>query len=421
MNRARLNRDYAKPFHVQQKVVKTMTIQNNLRLDYLDAVRSFALLLGIVFHTALSYMPMYIGWAVMDVSTSDVVPGFVLVSHSFRLALFFLIAGYFSHMTMHKNGIKPFIQSRLMRIGLPLLVGWFVLKPLLVSGWVMGAESMRGEVNIMNGLVTGISSLAELPQGLLIGSHLWFLYYLLLISVGVMVLRFLLCLHTPTKVYLTDLVDRIIEWTSRSSWMILIVALPTASALWFMQHWGVDTPDKSLVPDIPVFILYGGLFAFGWLLHRNTSLIDSIANLSWSKILLCIASVAGAIYLSSFEANFGHPKYSFYKAAFMLSYAIMMWSLISLSIGLCKKWFSRPNRMVQYVSDASYWLYLVHLPIVIWLQIAFAELPFYWLFKLIAIFVITIGISLLIYDLLVRSTFIGAVLNGKRKPRILFS
>lgn len=395
-----------------------MTTQNNLRLDYLDAVRSFALLLGIAFHTALSYMPMYIGWAVMDVSTSDVVPNFVLVSHSFRLALFFLIAGYFGHMTMHKNGIKPFILSRLMRIGLPLLVGWFVLKPLLVSGWVIGAESMRGDVDILSGLITGFNSLTELPQGLLIGTHLWFLYYLLLISASVIILRLLLCLHKPSKERLTRFADRIIIWICRSSWMILVVAIPTASGLWFMQHWGVDTPDKSLIPHIPVFMLYGGLFMFGWLLHRNASLIEYFAQLTWSKLLLCVVSIIGAIYLSSVEANFGHSQYNLLKAGFMLSYAVMMWSLISLSIGLCKKWLYRPNRVVQYVSDASYWLYLVHLPIVIWLQIAFAELPFYWAFKLIAIYLITIGLSLLIYDLVVRSTFIGAVLNGKRKSRV---
>jgi peptidoglycan/LPS O-acetylase OafA/YrhL len=402
-------------------VPKTMTIQNNLRLYYLDAVRSYALLLGIAFHTALSYMPIYIGWAVMDVSTSDVVPGFVLVSHSFRMALFFLIAGYFSHMAMHKNGIKPFIQSRLMRIGLPLLIGWFVLKPLLVSGWIMGAESMRGDVNIMNGLTAGYASLAELPQGLFIGTHLWFLHYLLLISASVIILRSLLCLHVPTKHRLTQFVDRIINWINRSSWMILLVALPTAAGLWFMQHWGLDTPDKSLVPHIPLFMLYGGFFMFGWLLHRNASLIESFAQLSWNKLFLCVVSVVGSIYLSGFEGNFGHPQYSLFKASFILSYAVMMWSLISLSIGLCKKWFFRPNRSVQYVADASYWLYLVHLPIVIWLQIAFAELPFHWAFKLISIFVITIGLSLLMYDLVVRSTFIGAILNGKRKSRALFT
>jgi peptidoglycan/LPS O-acetylase OafA/YrhL len=398
-----------------------MTEQNTIRLDYLDAVRSFALLLGIVFHIALAYMPIFIGWAVMDISTSDLVPSFVLVSHSFRMALFFFIAGYFSHMTLHKKGIQSFIQSRLLRIGLPLLIGWFVLKPLLISGWIMGAESMRGDVNIINGLTAGLATLAELPNGLLIGTHLWFLYYLLLISASAMVLRALLSIHEPTKLRLTSFADRVFRWISHSSWMVLIVAIPTAAGLWFMQHWGLDTPDKSLIPHIPLLLVYGGFFLSGWLLNRQGLLIETFAKISWVKLFCCLLSVIVVISFAHFEANFNHPQYNLIKTSFIFSYAILMWSLISLSIGLCKKWFYRPNRTVQYVAEASYWLYLIHLPIVIWLQIAFAELPFHWAIKLISIFVLTIGISLLIYDLIVRSSFIGAVLNGKRKPRVLFS
>ena len=86
------------------------------RLDYLDAVRAFALILGIIFHSSLSFLPVYIGWAVMDVSTSAVVSAFSLVSHSFRMALFFLVAGFFSHMTFHGKGAKAFLKSRFVRI-----------------------------------------------------------------------------------------------------------------------------------------------------------------------------------------------------------------------------------------------------------------------------------------------------------------
>ena len=59
------------------------------RLDYLDAVRSFALLLGIVFHASLSFIPVFIGWSVMDISTSSSVSAFILISHCFRMTLFF--------------------------------------------------------------------------------------------------------------------------------------------------------------------------------------------------------------------------------------------------------------------------------------------------------------------------------------------
>ena len=42
-----------------------MNTSPSTRLHYLDATRAFALLLGIVFHASLSFMPVFIGWAVM--------------------------------------------------------------------------------------------------------------------------------------------------------------------------------------------------------------------------------------------------------------------------------------------------------------------------------------------------------------------
>ena len=397
-----------------------MQQQNNIRLDYLDAARGIALILGIVFHASISFMPIFIGWAVMDISTNEFVPIFMLISHSFRMELFFLIAGFFSHMTFHQQGIYGFLKSRLIRIGIPLVIGWFLLRPLLASGWIMGAQSMRGDVNILNGLLEGLKSLSELPNGLLVGTHLWFLYYLLLICVAVLLVRHLIGLHKPIKCKVTQLADRLTVWLCHSKLAILALSIPTAGCLWFMDHWGLDTADKSLVPHIPVSLLYTGFFLFGWLLHRQSSLIDRFASLTWGKFILCIISIVVTILISSFEMKLGHPQYILLKSCFILNYAIMMWSLVSLTLGLCKRIFTAPNKVVRYIADASYWLYLIHLPLVIWLQIAFAELPIYWLIKLVGISAITILISILLYDAVIRSTFMGAVLSGKRKPRYLF-
>jgi len=396
-----------------------MSSHNNIRLDYLDAVRGFALILGIVFHASLSFMPIFIGWAVMDISTSELVPLFLMISHSFRMALFFLVAGFFSHMAFHQHGVKSFFKSRLIRIGIPFLIGWFILRPLLVSGWAMGAESMRGEANIMDALSIGFKSLGELPKDLFIGTHLWFLYYLILISSSVLAFRYLITIHEPMKSRLTSLADRVISWICASPFAILTVSIPTSICLWFMTHWGIDTPDKSLIPEVPVLLLYGGFFLFGWLLHRQSILMQKFASLTFSRALFCAFSIIVACVLSSFEAQTGHPQYPLIKACFLLNSAIMMWSLISLIIGLSKQIFNRPNKVVRYIADSSYWLYLIHLPIVIWLQVAFAELPFHWSIKLALISAITISVSILLYDLFVRATWVGTILNGNRKPRIL--
>ena len=34
------------------------------RLDYLDATRAFALVLGVAFHASMSFLPFFAGWAV---------------------------------------------------------------------------------------------------------------------------------------------------------------------------------------------------------------------------------------------------------------------------------------------------------------------------------------------------------------------
>jgi peptidoglycan/LPS O-acetylase OafA/YrhL len=128
-----------------------------------------------------------------------------------------------------------------------------------------------------------------------------------------------------------------------------------------------------------------------------------------------------AVLLSGFEGQPGHPQYPLIKALFLFSYAVMMWSLVALTIGVFKRLFNRPSKTVRYLADSSYWLYLIHLPIVIWLQIAFAEIPWHWGVKLTLISCITIAVSLLLYDLLVRASVIGQVLNGGRKARVLFA
>jgi peptidoglycan/LPS O-acetylase OafA/YrhL len=396
-----------------------LTTQQNLRLDYLDAARAIALILGIIFHASISFLPIFIGWAVMDISTSSFVSIFMMISHSFRLELFFLVAGFFSHMKFHREGTHTFLKSRIVRIALPFVVGWILLRPLIVAGWTAGAESMRGEVNFSTALQAGFASLSDLPKDFLTGTHLWFLYYLLVISAIVLLLKLIVTASKPIERKLVHFADLVVKWACHSRLAIIAVAIPTACCLWFMNSWGMDTPDKSLVPHIPTLLVYTGFFIFGWLLHRQELLMEGFASLRWEKVALCLLSIVSSIIFSSYQVNVADPQYWMFKTGFVTSYAIMMWSLVSLSIGICKRLLDRPSKFVRYIADSSYRLYLIHLPIVIFLQIAFAEMEIHWVVKWVSISGITILLSLIIYDLFIRSTFVGQVLNGKRKSRLI--
>ena len=83
-------------------------------------------------------------------------------------------------------------------------------------------------------------------------------------------------------------------------------------------------------------------------------------------------------------------------------------------IGAFRKFCSAENRSIRYLSDASYWLYIAHLPVAMLLQIWIANAPWPGALKLICICTITTLFLLAIYEVAVRYTWIGAMLNGRK-------
>ena len=393
-----------------------MNTSPSTRLHYLDATRALALLLGIVFHASLSFMPVFIGWAVMDVSTSYIAGGFALISHTFRMALFFLIAGFFSAMVLHKTRTRDFLQSRAVRLGVPFIVGWLVLRPLLVSGWIAGGQSMRGDVDISASLSQGFASLTNLPNELFVGTHLWFLYYLILFTLSAIALRSCVLKSPGLHEATLALGNKLIGFLTGAKSAPLLLAVPTACCLWWMNHWGIDTPDKSLVPLWPVFCLYFGCFLIGWAFQHNRERFQVYSRLSLSNGVFALISISVLIALTPYESQPGYECYLWVKALFCLAYGITMWTLIPLTLGLCKKLFSSPKAWISYLSNASYWLYLIHLPLVVALQIAVAELPLHWSVKLAAVCAGTVIIGLGLYEIGVRKTRLGRLLNGRKQP-----
>jgi len=389
------------------------------RMDYLDATRAFALLLGIVFHASLSFMPIFMAWAVQDVSTSPLVAAFVTVSHAFRMETFFLIAGLLGHRAFHRKGAVEFVRSRLLRIGVPFVAGWFLLRPLVVSGWILGSASLRGEVDVPAALWGGVASLATLPAGILTGTHLWFLYYLLWVTAALLVVRscVLACGRYRDR-WIREL-DAGVGWLANSPWAPMSMALPIAAALGLMNSWGMDTPDHSLRPHLPVLAVYGGFFALGWMLDRRPESLVAYASPTAGRWVWAGLGTAVILWLGSVERDPGYDGFRLVHAAYAVGYAVATGALVSLTVGVFRTAFGRPRAWVRYLADASYWMYLVHLPIVVWLQVAVAELPFHWTLKLGFVSAATIAIALLVYDLFVRSTFLGALLNGRRRDRVL--
>ncbi len=108
------------------------------RFHDLDALRGYAMLLGIVLHGLMSFIAISF-WPAQDRYQNTEVCGAILsFIHGFRLPLFFLISGFFTAMLWRKRGMKGLFKQRAIRILIPLAVGtmvtWALVFPISIWG-----------------------------------------------------------------------------------------------------------------------------------------------------------------------------------------------------------------------------------------------------------------------------------------------
>lgn len=386
-----------------------MNAPNPQRWHDLDAVRAFALILGVAFHGAMSFMTTRI-WIIDDPQHSAGLNIVFYVLHMFRMTTFFVLAGFFARLLMQKRGAVGFARNRLLRIGLPMLIFWVPVFSAIIAALIVANPLPPGATPPPSPPLTA----ATFPL-----THLWFLYVLLIFYAVALLVKVLTDLMRIGGV-LGKAVDAVNGLLVRTDLVTGLLILPAAAALYLSPSWtmwfGVPTPDTGLTPNLPALAAYGTAFAFGWWLHRAPELIDRIARRWWvyglSAVLgtyLCL-NMAGFAPVVTPVAGHEHPLY-------ILCYLLTGWSWSFALIGAARSFLHAENPVIRYISDASYWIYIVHLPLILAMQIVVRGLDWPAETKYALIVGVTFGVAVLSYALLVRYSFIGAILNG-RKQRI---
>ena len=392
--------------------------QSAERLHALDAVRGFALLLGIVFHSTMSFLdaPQQM-WFIVDKSPSTTLTLLFYVLHIFRMTTFFLMAGFFAHLLFYRRGERAFIRDRLRRIGLPLVAGWPVLIVLITACVIWGAWVMNG--GKLPDAPPPDPNAPSFPFPL---THLWFLYVLCWFYAITLLVRRLVERVDPNGNGIARL-DGFVSFVVHNPLGIVLLIAPTCAALMMLPNWqpwlGIPTPDSSLLPNIAAFTTFGGAFAFGWLLHRQAHLLR-VFEARWPMYLaVALLATVGCLSHIGTKGSIAYADDDFATLSYAAGYAVAVWCWSLALVGMALRYLAGYSAVSRYVADASYWLYLIHVPIVFALQIALSQLPWPGLLKFTLILAISFPIMFASYHYLVRGTFIGAVLNGRRYPRTL--
>ena len=96
----------------------------------LDALRAFAMLLGVALHAALSFTGK--PWIVVDSHSDESLAFFGQAVHGFRMQLFFLVSGFFAALVCNRRGMKAMLKNRLARILVPCLLALVTIQPLMI-------------------------------------------------------------------------------------------------------------------------------------------------------------------------------------------------------------------------------------------------------------------------------------------------
>jgi glucan biosynthesis protein C len=400
---------------------KTMdvSIAKGERMHALDAVRGGALLLGVLFHATMSFLPGQQVWMTRD-KESTLLGGLFFVSHIFRMALFFMMAGFFGRMMLHRRGLRSFVRDRLKRIGLPLVSFWPILFPAITAIFIWGIVRQWG--------VEALKAIPK-PQGTIFQTlpltHLWFLYVLLGLYAATLTLRGIATV-AGRWLPLDRLGDALVSGLVRSGLAPLALALPAGVALYFHTGWlmwlGVPTPDTGLIPNVPAMAAYGTAFGFGWLLQRQIGLLQLLER-RWLPHLVaaigltavCLGVIGVNVTLDPAAQPAAQDALLRLVAASCYSVATWVWSFGL--IGLAMRFLSGPHPAIRYAADSSYWIYLIHLPLIMAAQVLVLPLDLPALAKYALVLGLAVPLMPVSYHLMVRGSFLGAMLNGKRYPR----
>lgn len=374
----------------------------------MDALRGGALLLGIAFHAAFSFFDL--DWPVADNDPSGTLFVACFVIHIFRMSVFFVIAGFFARMSFHRRGLRNFVVDRLQRIGIPFVVGW----PLLLIAIVLVLMWADGNWRSLPAYVEEKLPVSWQTVPLI---HLWFLYVLLWLYAGALLVVGLSHLLDRTQ-RIGRSVDRFVRAIVNTNTAPIVLGVPLFAVFFFHDPWipwvGVHPPDHGLLPNLAAIVAYGTAFGFGWLLQRQIALLQVWKR--WWPLHLFLAAATTIAALGFFRGGAfagDEPTISMQLVAAAV-YPLAIWTWTFALIGLGVAHMSGHSPLRRYLADSSYWLYLIHIPIIIALQVIFAQIAWPWFVKYPAILVIGFVPMIASYHFMVRGTAIGALLNGRR-------
>lgn len=355
-----------------------MSPTRKMRLLFIDNVRILLIILVVSFHAGAPYAG--VPWFMIPAETtalSEVVLGwFLTVCAAFFLGFFFMISGYFTPGSCDRKGVTLFLKDRFVRLGIPLIVFSLVVMPLFRYG--MYFLDVDNPLSLWEFLA---SKYHWEPY------HLWFIEALLVFTV-------LYCVWQG----LTKENQRQLRTPQNKEIFVATVLL--AVVTFVVRIWvpvGVWDPLKVVPPAyLPQFL---GLFSVGVISYRQNWVMKVSASVG--MMWLRIGVIAVLLFPVMYRLSGG--EYSSLTGGFhWRPFIFAVWEAF-VCIGLCvglliyfREKVNSQGRLRRALSANVYAVYLIHFPVVIFVQYTLAGVMLHPFIKFLVVIVTGILFSFLI-------------------------
>lgn len=369
------------------------------RLYALDNLRALMMWLGIVLHVAVIHV---VGDTILPwrdekrTMAADISIAFI---HSFRMPVFFMLAGFFVMLLMQSRGAKGMAEHRLLRLGMPFAVFWF---PISIATALIATFYVY---RMKHGDWGFDPRLLKPPPGVPLGPttmHMWFLWLLLWLSLATAVLAQFEALR-PSFAAGAAFLRRL-----GASWWGFLVFGFALMAVGMHYPYGLLHPSGQFLPPVAEWLHNGLFFAFGAAMYVHRDELFALYARRWW--VYAVAGIVPFMLTGALMEKRAGPM----AIGFAYNCATWLWSFAAIGIAL--RLLARQNAWLGYLSRSSYWVYLIHLPLTVLFGLMLYGQPLPALVKIAINIAATTAVALATYELYVRSSWVGQLLNGRRDP-----
>ncbi len=372
------------------------------RLAELDALRGFVVALVVLHHSILAYCrfahfdPAHYLRSTAPVVDPDRWAGFdvmVLFNDGYFMPLLFLLSGLFVWPGLRRHGAVVYLRQRLVRLGLPFVASALLLVPL---AYYPSFRLAGGDFG-MRGYWLGMVSTGPWPSG-----PGWFIAVLLLFDAAAALGLSRVGIPAPGAR----------EWPPQRCFAALLgvsaVAYLPLLAIFGPSRWLSFGPAAVQASRIG---LYAAYFAAGiWLGRRGvgTGLVTPGGALAarWPGWAL-LALAAFAVLLAAEIAGLRTAGLEFViGAALLLFCAAAVFAFLAAFLA----WAGHPPAEWRSLAANSFAIYLLHYPVVTWLQFAFLDIQGPAVVQGPTVFVVALLVSWAVAAVLRRLPFVSRVI-----------